>query len=157
MEWMLDLSSWVGLLTLVVLEIVLGIDNLIFIAILVEKLPPVPECETVPPGPVVVPVTLPLPAVIDVDMPPAPGGVSPFLSWTTLQFLPLDDVLLLEPPPALAVELLELLVCADAAVMPTAVIAMNATSAFTGDLLSILGLSKEDCAARRPRSPSKIR
>ncbi len=41
MEWMLDLSSWVGLLTLVVLEIVLGIDNLVFIAILVEKLPPV--------------------------------------------------------------------------------------------------------------------
>src|SRR3546814_2107580 len=40
MEWMLDPSAWVGLLTLVVLEIVLGIDNLIFIAILVEKLPP---------------------------------------------------------------------------------------------------------------------
>ena len=40
MEWMLDLSSWVGLFTLVALEIVLGIDNLIFIAILVEKLPP---------------------------------------------------------------------------------------------------------------------
>lgn len=41
MEWMLDPSAWVGLLTLVVLEIVLGIDNLVFIAILVEKLPPV--------------------------------------------------------------------------------------------------------------------
>ncbi|WP_017522775.1 TerC family protein [Pusillimonas noertemannii] len=40
MEWMLDPSAWVGLLTLVVLEIVLGIDNLIFIAILVDKLPP---------------------------------------------------------------------------------------------------------------------
>ena len=40
MEWMLDPSAWVGLLTLVILEIVLGIDNLIFIAILVEKLPP---------------------------------------------------------------------------------------------------------------------
>lgn len=39
MEWMLDPSAWVGLLTLVILEIVLGIDNLIFIAILVEKLP----------------------------------------------------------------------------------------------------------------------
>ncbi len=33
-------ASWVGLLTLVVLEIVLGIDNLIFIAILADKLPP---------------------------------------------------------------------------------------------------------------------
>lgn len=32
MEWLLDPAAWVGLLTLVVLEIVLGIDNLIFIA-----------------------------------------------------------------------------------------------------------------------------
>jgi len=40
MEWMLDPSAWVGLLTLIVLEIVLGIDNLVFIAILVDKLPP---------------------------------------------------------------------------------------------------------------------
>lgn len=39
-EWMADPSAWVGLLTLVVLEIVLGIDNLVFIAILAEKLPP---------------------------------------------------------------------------------------------------------------------
>lgn len=39
-EWMSDPSAWVGLLTLVVLEIVLGIDNLVFIAILAEKLPP---------------------------------------------------------------------------------------------------------------------
>jgi len=40
MEILLDPNIWVGLLTLVVLEIVLGIDNLIFIAILAEKLPP---------------------------------------------------------------------------------------------------------------------
>src|SRR5690606_5015055 len=40
MEWMADPSAWAGLLTLVVLEIVLWIDNLIFIAILVDKLPP---------------------------------------------------------------------------------------------------------------------
>ncbi|CAL4321499.1 TerC family protein [Buchnera aphidicola] len=33
-------SNWIGLLTLVLLEIVLGIDNLIFIAILSKKLPP---------------------------------------------------------------------------------------------------------------------
>ncbi|MFT4019969.1 MAG: TerC family protein [Acinetobacter sp.] len=39
-EWMSDPSAWVGLATLVVLEIVLGIDNLVFIAILSEKLPP---------------------------------------------------------------------------------------------------------------------
>jgi CBS domain containing-hemolysin-like protein len=39
-EWMSDPSAWVGLATLVVLEIVLGIDNLVFIAILAEKLPP---------------------------------------------------------------------------------------------------------------------
>ncbi len=39
MEWMLDPTAWLGLLTLVVLEIVLGIDNLIFIAVLANKLP----------------------------------------------------------------------------------------------------------------------
>lgn len=39
-EWMSDPSAWIGLLTLIVLEIVLGIDNLVFIAILAEKLPP---------------------------------------------------------------------------------------------------------------------
>ncbi len=32
-------SIWIGLLTLVVLEIVLGIDNLVFIAILADKPP----------------------------------------------------------------------------------------------------------------------
>ncbi|MGC7980510.1 hypothetical protein ACP3XK_30775, partial [Salmonella enterica] len=32
MELLMDPSIWVGLLTLVVLEIVLGIDNLVFIA-----------------------------------------------------------------------------------------------------------------------------
>ncbi|XBC37972.1 MAG: TerC family protein [Buchnera aphidicola (Floraphis choui)] len=40
MELFLDPSIWAGLLTLVILEVVLGIDNLIFIAILSEKLPP---------------------------------------------------------------------------------------------------------------------
>lgn len=39
-EWMSDPAAWVGLFTLVILEIVLGIDNLVFIAILAEKLPP---------------------------------------------------------------------------------------------------------------------
>lgn len=40
MEWLFDPNIWVGLSTLIVLEIVLGIDNLIFIAILAEKVPP---------------------------------------------------------------------------------------------------------------------
>lgn len=39
MEWLLEPSSWIGLITLIVLEIVLGIDNLVFIAILADKLP----------------------------------------------------------------------------------------------------------------------
>lgn len=39
-DWVSDPAVWAGLLTLIVLEIVLGIDNLIFIAILVDKLPP---------------------------------------------------------------------------------------------------------------------
>ena len=40
MELLMDPSIWVGLLTLVVLEIILGIDNLVFIAVLADKLPP---------------------------------------------------------------------------------------------------------------------
>ena len=40
MEIFMDPSVWAGLLTLIVLEIVLGIDNLVFIAILADKLPP---------------------------------------------------------------------------------------------------------------------
>jgi CBS domain containing-hemolysin-like protein len=38
-EWMNDPAAWAGLATLIVLEIVLGIDNLVFIAILADKLP----------------------------------------------------------------------------------------------------------------------
>lgn len=40
MEFLLEPSILLGLLALVVLEIVLGIDNLVFIAILADKLPP---------------------------------------------------------------------------------------------------------------------
>jgi predicted tellurium resistance membrane protein TerC len=36
---MLDPTAWVALVTLIVMEVVLGIDNLIFIAILTNKLP----------------------------------------------------------------------------------------------------------------------
>jgi CBS domain containing-hemolysin-like protein len=39
-DWMADPTAWLGLATLIVLEIVLGIDNLVFIAILADKLPP---------------------------------------------------------------------------------------------------------------------
>ena len=40
MEWLSDPQAWIGLLTLTVLEIVLGIDNVVFISILAGKLPP---------------------------------------------------------------------------------------------------------------------
>jgi predicted tellurium resistance membrane protein TerC len=39
MEWILDPEIWIALLTLTSLEIVLGIDNLVFISILSGKLP----------------------------------------------------------------------------------------------------------------------
>ncbi|MGH6932395.1 MAG: TerC family protein, partial [Dongiaceae bacterium] len=39
MEWLTNPEIWLSLLTLTALEIVLGIDNLVFIAVLVEKLP----------------------------------------------------------------------------------------------------------------------
>ncbi|WP_062227849.1 TerC family protein [Aureimonas frigidaquae] len=40
MDFLADPNIWIGLATLIVLEIVLGIDNLVFIAILADKLPP---------------------------------------------------------------------------------------------------------------------
>jgi len=40
MEWISSPDAWVSLLTLTLLEIVLGIDNVIFISILAGKLPP---------------------------------------------------------------------------------------------------------------------
>lgn len=39
MDWIANPDLWIGLLTLTVLEIVLGIDNIIFISILAGKLP----------------------------------------------------------------------------------------------------------------------
>jgi predicted tellurium resistance membrane protein TerC len=40
LEWVTSPESWIALATLVALEIVLGIDNIIFISILVARLPP---------------------------------------------------------------------------------------------------------------------
>jgi predicted tellurium resistance membrane protein TerC len=40
MEWILEPQGWVAFLTLAALELVLGIDNIVFISILVGKLPP---------------------------------------------------------------------------------------------------------------------
>src|SRR4051812_49808123 len=39
MQWLVDPHLWASLVTLTALEIVLGIDNLVFIAILVGRLP----------------------------------------------------------------------------------------------------------------------
>ena len=39
MDWITDPEIWIGLATLTALEIVLGIDNIVFISILVGKLP----------------------------------------------------------------------------------------------------------------------
>ncbi len=40
MEWITDSQIWISFLTLAVLEIVLGVDNIVFISILAGKLPP---------------------------------------------------------------------------------------------------------------------
>lgn len=39
MDWISDPNAWIALLTLTVLEIVLGVDNIVFISILASKLP----------------------------------------------------------------------------------------------------------------------
>lgn len=46
MEWISDPNLWISLLTLTILEIVLGIDNIIFISILAGKLPPDQQAKT---------------------------------------------------------------------------------------------------------------
>jgi len=40
MDWLVDYHGWIAFLTLLALEVVLGIDNVIFISILAGKLPP---------------------------------------------------------------------------------------------------------------------
>ena len=40
MDWIFDSEIWIALFTLATLEIVLGVDNLVFISIAVSKLPP---------------------------------------------------------------------------------------------------------------------
>lgn len=40
MEWLADPQAWIALATLTLLEIVLGIDNIVFLSILVDRLPP---------------------------------------------------------------------------------------------------------------------
>lgn len=49
MHWLTDPQAWISLVTLTALEIVLGIDNIIFISILAGKLPPAqqPRARTV--------------------------------------------------------------------------------------------------------------
>ena len=39
MDWIAEPGAWIGLLTLVALEVVLGVDNVIFISILSGRLP----------------------------------------------------------------------------------------------------------------------
>ena len=39
MDWITNPEAWIALLTLTVMEIVLGIDNVVFISVLVQRLP----------------------------------------------------------------------------------------------------------------------
>jgi len=39
LEWLLEPEAWIALVTLTALEVVLGVDNIIFISILVGRLP----------------------------------------------------------------------------------------------------------------------
>ena len=39
-DWIADPAIWASLVTLTVMEIVLGIDNIVFISVIVGKLPP---------------------------------------------------------------------------------------------------------------------
>ena len=43
MTWIVDPAIWLSLITLIVLEIVLGIDNIVFLSIVTDKLPKVQQ------------------------------------------------------------------------------------------------------------------
>ncbi|MBI5215651.1 MAG: TerC family protein [Ignavibacteriae bacterium] len=45
MEWLFDPQAWIALVTLTILEIVLGVDNIVFISILSGKLPPAQQAK----------------------------------------------------------------------------------------------------------------
>jgi predicted tellurium resistance membrane protein TerC len=45
MDWLTTPEAWIALLTLTVLEVVLGIDNVVFISILAGKLPPAQQAK----------------------------------------------------------------------------------------------------------------
>ena len=40
LSWLAEPQTWIGFLTLFVLEVVLGIDNLVFVAIIANKVKP---------------------------------------------------------------------------------------------------------------------
>ena len=50
MEWLASPEIWMALVTLTALEIVLGVDNIIFLAILVGHLPKISRPEAEPIG-----------------------------------------------------------------------------------------------------------
>ena len=54
MDWLTQPETWIAFITLVVLELVLGVDNVIFVSILVGKLPSArqPQARTLGLGPV---------------------------------------------------------------------------------------------------------
>ena len=52
MELLTDPQAWIAFATLTALELVLGIDNIIFISILVDKLPQEQQRAGAPPRPV---------------------------------------------------------------------------------------------------------
>ena len=49
-DWLTDPNVWAALLTLTALEIVLGIDNLIFISIIAARTPRSSKCWRARPG-----------------------------------------------------------------------------------------------------------
>src|SRR5437762_8750440 len=50
MDWLTNPEPWISLFTLTVLEIILGIDNIVFISILAGKLPPDQQAKARQPG-----------------------------------------------------------------------------------------------------------
>lgn len=72
MEWIADPTAWLGLLTLIVLELVLGIDNLVFIAILPSRT-------------VVVLIQKVAIATINERLPLPLNGKSPALGWASFR------------------------------------------------------------------------
>lgn len=100
MEWIGDPKIWIGLLTLTVLEIVLGIDNIVFISILSGKLPKEQQGKARQIGMVIAMISriillLGIGVILRLTEPLFPNPLAPFMGHTDHAGISVKDLVLI--------------------------------------------------------------